>query len=151
MCNGQILPINMANSALFSLLGTTYGGNGTTTFALPDLRGRTPMHPGQGIGLTNRVQGEFDGTESVTLLQSEIPAHTHSVGAAAANGDADAPAARVPARAPSAIPQYAPAPDTSLAPSAIGAAGGGEPHNNMQPSLTVTFIIALQGFYPPRP
>jgi len=152
-CDGQLLPLSQ-NTALFSLLGTTYGGNGMSNFALPDLQGRAPMHPGQGPGLSLHDLGETGGSETVTLLQSEIPAHSHSMNAH--NGDqADA---------------QNPSSNTSLAQSANGfayqsitnqnltqlnfatlsPAGGDQPHNNMQPYLTFYFCIALQGVFPPR-
>ena len=149
-CNGQILQISQ-NTALFSLIGITYGGNGQSTFALPDLRGRVPVHPGQGPGLSNRALGESAGAEALTLAESEIPAHTHALGASSGNGTASTPAGRVPARSPAAIPQYGASADASLAPSAVAASGGSQPHNNMQPYLTVSFIIALQGVFPQRP
>lgn len=149
LCDGQLLPISQ-NTALFSLLGTMYGGNGTSTFALPDLRGRVPVHMGQGPGLSNRVQGELLGEEAHTLLVSEMPAHNHTVGASTVNGNSDAADSRVMARSPAAIPQYQGTSDTNLSPSAVANTGGGQPHNNMQPYLCVSFIIALQGIYPPR-
>ena len=149
-CNGQLLPISQ-NTALFSLIGTTYGGNGQSTFALPDLRGRVPVHPGQGPGLSNRVLGESAGAEAHTLVESEMTTHAHALGASSGNGTASTPAGRVPARSPAAIPQYGASADASLAPSAVAASGGSQPHNNMQPYLTVSFIIALQGVYPSRP
>jgi microcystin-dependent protein len=150
LCDGQLLSIAQ-NTALFSLLGTTYGGNGTTTFALPDLRGRVPIQPGQGPGLTQRDLGEVGGTETLTLNANQIPAHTHTAGASTANGVADGPSGRVPARMPGAIPQYAAAGNADMAAAAVGNSGGGQPHNNMQPYLTITYIIALQGVYPQRP
>jgi len=149
-CDGQLLPIS-SNTALFSLLGTTYGGNGQTTFGLPDLRGSIPIHPGQGPGLSVRYLGEKGGVESVTLLPTEMAAHAHTLGASSSNGTSDSPAGRVAARSPSAIPQYAAASDTSLSASAIGTSGGSQPHNNMQPYLALSFIIATQGIFPQRP
>jgi microcystin-dependent protein len=148
-CNGQLLPISQ-NTALFSILGTAYGGNGLSTFALPDLRGRVPMQPGQGLGLTPRSRGDSPGTETHTLILPELPAHTHPLGASSSNGTSDAPAGGVMARSPAAIPQYAAGFDTGMAIDAVSIAGGSQPHNNMQPFLTVNFIIALQGIYPPR-
>lgn len=153
-CDGQLLPISQ-NTALFSLLGTTYGGDGKSTFALPNMQGNAPMQPGQGQGLSLRDLGEMSGVESITLLVSEIPVHQHVM--RAHNGDqADA---------------QNPSPNTSIAQSANGfayqsnaggsltqlavqslpPAGGGLPHNNMQPYLTLTFCIALQGIFPQRP
>ena len=152
-CNGQILPISQ-NTALFSLLGTTYGGNGQSTFALPNMQQNAPMHPGQGPGLSLHDLGETGGSEFVTLLESEMPLHTHFM--RAHNGDqADA---------------QTPSPNTSMAQSANGfayqattsqnltnlnfqiltPAGGSLPHNNMMPYLVLNFCIALQGVFPPR-
>ncbi len=150
LCNGQFLPIAQ-NTALFSLLGTTYGGDGISTFALPDLRGRVPVHPGQGPGLTDRVRGETFGTETHTLGIAAIPAHNHSLGASAANGNRDQAAGGVMARSPAAIPQYAAGSNTTLAASAVATSGGDQPHNNLQPYQCVSFIIALQGIYPSHP
>src|SRR5262245_25519060 len=150
LCNGQILSIAQ-NTALFSLLGTTYGGNGVVTFALPDLRGRVPIHVGQGPGLSPYDAGEVGGAEAITLLTSEMPSHTHTLNGSSSNGVSDAAASNVPARAPSAIPQSAPATDTSLASDAVGSSGGGQPHNSMQPYITLNFIIATTGIFPQRP
>ncbi|MEA2715731.1 MAG: hypothetical protein QOI99_48 [Actinomycetota bacterium] len=146
MCNGQILPISQ-NTALFSLLGTTFGGNGQTTFALPDLRGRVPMHTGQGPGLSNVNLGEVGGSESVTLLQTQMPQHSHGV--AASNGAAGA--SRPANNFLAAGGAYAPATDgTVMNPAMIGVSGGGQPHPNRQPYLGLTFIIALEGIFPSR-
>jgi len=150
LCNGQLLSI-ASNTALFSLLGTTYGGNGQTTFALPDLRGRVPIHPGQGPGLSARLLGEVGGTETYTLGANEMPAHTHTEAASTANGVADSPTGRMPARMPGAIPQYGSTSNVNLAAAAVANSGGSQPHNNLQPYLAVTYIIALQGVYPSRP
>jgi microcystin-dependent protein len=149
-CDGQILPISQ-NTALFSLLGTTYGGNGMSTFALPDLQGSAPMHPGQGPGLSLHDLGETGGTETVTLLESEIPAHSHTVSVSAGDAYAQSPAGEKLATGIG-IGQYAPAsgPSAPLSSSALAPAGGGLPHNNMQPYLTFNFCIALAGVYPPR-
>lgn len=149
-CDGQLLPI-ASYTALFSLLGTNFGGNGTTTFGLPDLRGRTPIGPGQGPGLTSRVVGQALGVESHALTTAETPAHTHALRAASSNGTSDRPAGNVMARSAAAIPHYGATADTDLAPAAVGASGGSQPHNNMQPYQTLTYIIAHQGVYPPRP
>jgi microcystin-dependent protein len=149
-CDGQLLPLSQ-NTALFSLLGTTYGGNGKSNFALPDLRGRAPMHPGQGSGLSLHDLGESSGSETVTLLQSEIPAHAHS--ASGSNGPANlqAPAPdRVLGRANNNVYLDNPSNLVAMAPQALGPAGGDLPHNNMQPYLTLFFNIALQGVFPPR-
>ena len=146
-CDGQLLPIAQ-NQALFSLLGTTYGGNGVTTFALPDLRGRVPIHYGQGPGLAPHTLGERGGEESHTLTAAEMPAHTHVGRGSSAVGTSAVPGGNVVARNAAQIPQYSASADTSLAPGAIGSAGGGIPHNNMQPYLAVQYVIALVGFYP---
>lgn len=150
-CAGQVIPINQ-NTALFSLLGTYYGGNGTSTFALPDLRGRAPMHQGSGVGLTPRVIGEVDGTETVTLLQTEMPQHTHGV--AASSGVAtvsEAASDVVLARSASGLTAYAAAtPNTSLGTTLVGVAGGSQPHNNLMPYLAINFIIATSGIFPAR-
>jgi microcystin-dependent protein len=151
LCNGQLLPISQ-NTALFSLLGTTYGGDGKSTFALPDLQDRVPMHPGQGPGLSDRLLGEQGGVETVTLLESEIPAHTHQAFARSpvpANQD-DPDATTVLSQVVGAN-VYAPAGGgRPMAPQALGLAGGDLPHNNLQPYLVLTFIIALQGIFPQR-
>ncbi len=150
-CDGQLLPLSQ-NTALFSLLGTTYGGNGKSNFALPDLQGRAPMHPGQGPGLSLHDLGETGGSETVSLLESEIPAHAHALRAASDIADLQAPAPpRSLARSQNANAYKATNQSlTSLSPSALAPAGGDAPHNNMQPYLTFYFNIALQGVYPPR-
>jgi microcystin-dependent protein len=152
-CDGQILPLSQ-NTALFSLLGTTYGGDGKSTFALPNLQRSVAMHPGQGQGLSEVDLGQTGGTETVTLLSSEMPVHAHQ-------GRASIDDAQF----------QSPAPDRSLAtsnpgfvyqsndsanlvqkhPQALGIAGASFPHNNMQPTLVLNFVIALQGVFPPRP
>lgn len=150
-CDGQLLPLSQ-NTALFSLLGTTYGGNGKSNFALPDLQGRAPMHPGQGPGLSLHDLGETGGSETVTLLESEIPAHSHSWRASTDDADLKAPtSARSYARSINGS-VYAPgnSPLVSMAPEALAPAGGDQPHNNLQPYLTFYFCIALQGVFPPR-
>jgi microcystin-dependent protein len=148
-CDGQLLPLSQ-NTALFSLLGTTYGGNGKSNFALPDLQGRAPMHPGQGPGLSLHDLGETGGSETVTLLESEIPAHSHAVSASQADGTSQAPGGEKLATGIN-IGQYAsPGSMTPLSPNALAPAGGDQPHNNMQPYLTFYFCIALQGAFPPR-
>lgn len=150
-CNGQLMPISQ-NTALFSLVGTTYGGDGKSTFALPDLQGRAPMHPGQGPGLSLHDLGETGGSETVTLLTSEIPAHTHVLMAQAAPGDSPTPESNAYARVIGATPYLPPegAPLTPMAQEALLPAGSSLPHNNMQPYLTFNFNIALQGIFPPR-
>lgn len=148
-CDGQLLPISQ-NTALFSLLGTTYGGDGRSNFALPNLQGSAPMHPGQGPGLSLHDLGEVGGSETVTLLQSEMPAHNHNVNASQADGLERVPNGQLLATG-IAIGQYAPAASlTSLSPQTISPAGASLPHNNMQPYLTLHFNIALQGVFPPR-
>ncbi len=148
-CDGQLLPVSQ-NTALFSLLGTTYGGNGQSNFALPDLQGRAPMHPGQGPGLSLHDLGETGGSQTVALLQSEMPTHSHAVRVSAQDGTSRIVAGQLPATGIGmamfgAQPSSASLSDTALAPS-----GGSLPHNNMQPYLTFYFNIALQGVYPPR-
>ena len=146
-CDGQLLPIPQ-NTALFSLLGTTYGGNGATTFALPDIQGRAVLQHGQGPGLSDRMLGESAGEPNVTLLESEIPNHSHGLRASGEDNDASSPAgahwgglSRVYA-APTGL--------EPMDPNAITPAGGDQPHNNMMPYLTLNFCIALQGVFPPR-
>jgi microcystin-dependent protein len=139
LCNGQLLPINQ-NQALFSLLGTTYGGDGRVNFALPDLRGRVPTHVGSGHTL-----GERGGQESHTLVQQESPMHNHMVNVVNSNANA-APTGHVLAAA-NALYQPAPA-NTQLATSTITSVGGAQPHANQQPFLTLSFAIALQGIFP---
>jgi microcystin-dependent protein len=150
LCNGQLLPISQ-NTALFSLLGTTYGGNGTVTFGLPDLRGRAPVHFGQGPGLSNYTQGQLGGEEIHTLQQTEMPAHTHTAYADPANGSSEAPGNLLPARNPAGIPVYGAAAAASLASTHISPAGSSQPHNNMPPYLVVNYCIALTGIFPSRP
>ena len=153
-CDGQILPISQ-NTALFSLLGTTYGGNGQSTFALPNLQGRAAMHPGQGPGLSLRDLGEESGVEFVTLLTSEMPVHAHRFGGAVdANGTNQSPVGSIWAQAPNgrgSLACYHEAPPTgALNAIALSSSGGGLPHNNLQPYLVLSFCIALQGIFPPR-
>lgn len=151
-CDGQLLPLSQ-NTALFSLLGTTYGGNGKSNFALPDLQGRAPMHPGQGPGLSLHDLGETGGSETVTLLESEIPAHAHAMRASTELGDLQGPApSRSLARSANAT-AYQNTTNTnlvSMAAESLAPAGGDAPHNNLQPFLTFYFCIALQGVFPPR-
>jgi microcystin-dependent protein len=151
-CNGQILPISQ-NTALFSLLGTTYGGNGQSTFALPDMQGNAPMHPGQGPGLSLHDLGETSGSETVTLLTSEMPAHSHGLLGLGAPGNRTNPIGNTFARLPSGmayIPGSPAPPLTNLSDQTLPPAGGNLPHNNMMPYLTLNFNIALQGVFPPR-
>jgi microcystin-dependent protein len=151
-CDGQLLPLSQ-NTALFSLLGTTYGGNGKSNFALPDLEGRAPMHPGQGPGLSLHDLGETGGSETVTLLESEIPAHTHQVLAANFDADVQFPdSAKALARSTGGNAYQTTTGSNlgSMNPSALAPAGGDAPHNNLMPYLTFYFNIALQGVFPPR-
>jgi microcystin-dependent protein len=154
LCNGQLMPISQ-NTALFSLLGTTYGGDGRVTFGLPQLMGSAPMQQGQGPGLSMRNLGETGGEESVTLLTSEIPAHTHAVQAVDALGNRNSPDGATFAKGHfgRGVDQlYSSAtPNLTMGAAAVSVAGGSQPHNNMPPYLTVSFIIALQGVFPQRP
>jgi microcystin-dependent protein len=149
-CDGQLLPLAQ-NTALFSLLGTIYGGNGQSTFALPNIQGAAVMQPRQGPGLSNHDQGETGGTQTVTLLQSAMPAHNHPMRGATQD---PALAKAVSPNASWALSQgggiYQSSANTQLAPQALAPTGGGQPHNNMQPYLTLYFNIALQGVFPPR-
>jgi microcystin-dependent protein len=147
-CDGQLMPLSQ-NTALFALLGTTYGGNGKSNFALPDLQGRAPMHPGQGPGLSLRDLGESGGSETVTLLQSEMPAHTHGAFASGRDGDNQNPGGAAVAAGSTIFAASSNLVD--MAPQSLAPAGGDAPHNNMQPYLTCYFCIALQGIFPPRP
>lgn len=147
-CDGQLLPLSQ-NTALFSLLGTTYGGNGKSNFALPDLQGRAPMHPGQGPGLSLHDLGETGGSETVSLLESEIPVHNHILRATNDSGLQSTPGGAVVGRAN----VYNSAPGGSFVQMSVNAmapTGGDQPHNNMMPYLTFYFNIALQGVFPPR-
>ncbi len=148
-CDGQLLPLSQ-NTALFSLLGTTYGGDGKSNFALPDLQGRAPMHPGQGPGLSLHDLGETGGSETVTLLESEIPLHNHQLMAAGLNSQAITPAGAVTGRG-NPTPIYATGGAlVAMGPNVVAPAGGDQPHNNLMPYLTFYFNIALQGVFPPR-
>jgi microcystin-dependent protein len=143
LCNGQVLPINQ-NQALFALLGTTYGGNGQTTFALPDLQGRVPIHMGNGFTL-----GQTGGETSHTLNTNELPQHFHFAVGSTTAGDTPTPAGRVLALTPSQI--YGKAVSlTTLTPTTIALVGGSQAHDNMEPYLTLSFCIALQGIFPSR-
>jgi microcystin-dependent protein len=149
-CDGQLLPLSQ-NTALFSLLGTTYGGNGKSNFALPDLQGRAPMHPGQGPGLSLHDLGETGGSDTVSLLESEMPSHSHSMTASFTDGNDQSPVGELLATGVGGISLWAaPGQLTQLSPNALAPAGGDQPHNNQQPYLTFYFCIALQGVYPPR-
>jgi len=141
LCNGQLLPIAQ-NTALFSLLGTTYGGNGETTFALPDLRGRVPLHMGLGAGLSNRFLGEHGGRESVVLTKTQLPPHRHGQPGGGAKTSSN-PGSRVPSQGGA----YS-APKSGVHMTPTDATGGGMPHENMSPFLVLNVIIALEGIYP---
>jgi microcystin-dependent protein len=147
-CEGQLLSIAQ-NTALFSLLGTTFGGDGITTFALPDLRGRAPISSGQGPGLSNYVLGEALGVENVTLTVAELADHLHPAGASDVSGNSASPGGDVWARSRTRDGIYSSrGPNTTLAPVAIGNAGGGGPHENRPPYLALRYCIAMQGIYP---
>jgi len=151
-CDGQLLPLSQ-NTALFSLLGTTYGGNGKSNFALPDLQGSAPMHPGQGPGLSLHDLGETGGSETVTLLESEIPAHSHTMKATVEDGTQGTLTPGITLASSVGGKLYQTTTNSNLKPmnpSVIAPAGGDQPHNNMQPYLTFYFCIALQGVFPPR-
>lgn len=152
LCDGQLLPISQ-NTALFSLLGTIYGGDGKSTFALPNLQGSAPMQQGQGPGLSLRSQGETGGEQTVTLLQTEMPSHSHTAVAAAGTGLADPTGNAWASGAKGFGNIYSPsvqASNVQMNPFATSIAGGNLPHNNMMPFLGLTFIIALQGVFPAR-
>jgi microcystin-dependent protein len=149
-CNGQLMPISQ-NTALFSLLGTTYGGDGRTTFALPNLQGNAPMHPGQGPGLSEHFLGEMGGSATLTLLVSEIPAHAHAINAQNTPGNVKLPSSSVTLSRSAGGNAYAPAQNlVAMSNQMLAPTGGGQPSNNMQPYLTLSFCIALQGIFPPR-
>lgn len=149
-CNGQLMQISQ-NTALFSLVGTTYGGDGRTTFGLPDLQGRAPMHPGQGPGLTRHTLGEHSGSATVGLSETQIPSHTHTARGSVNTADEESPAGHTWGQNLT-DPHYRPAGDINadLETNAIATNGGGQVHNNMQPCLALSFIIALVGLYPSR-
>jgi microcystin-dependent protein len=153
LCNGQLMSISQ-NTALFALLGTTYGGDGRVTFGLPNLMGSAPMQQGQGPGLSFRSLGEIGGEPAVTLLTSEMAAHTHVPNAYAGDGDQTSPGNAVWGQTGigrQGTPLYAPTPNVMMNPMTTGITGGSQPHNNLPPYLCVTFIIALQGIFPQRP
>lgn len=150
-CNGQLLPIAQ-NTALFSLLGTTYGGDGKTNFALPNLQGRAPMHEGAGPGLTPRTLGEIGGDASVTLLTSEMPMHNHTIsGCTSPGSQADPTNAVWGTSGRGKAPAYSTTGDTDMNLQSLNSTGGSQPHNNRQPYLALSFIIAMQGIFPSRP
>ncbi len=149
-CNGQLLPIAQ-NTALFSLIGTTYGGDGRTTTALPDLQGRAPMHPGTGPGLTNKRLGQTGGVDTVTLSEAQMPGHNHTPYGTTAPNNSEKPGGNTWGQH-STDDAYRETTvfNAPMHPDAIAASGGGQPHNNRQPYLTLNFIIALIGIYPSR-
>jgi microcystin-dependent protein len=153
LCNGQLLSI-ADNTALYAVIGTIYGGDGVTTFALPDLQGRVAVHQGTGLGLTTRVMGEKAGEESVTLTTSTMPSHGHTLNATNTNATNALPASAVLPATPTATnaklyTTQGPTPNIlALSPRACGLTGGSQPHENMMPSLAVTYIIAVQGVFP---
>jgi microcystin-dependent protein len=156
LCNGQTMSISQ-NTALFALLGTTYGGNGVSTFNLPDLQGRVPIHQGNGAGLSPYVIGQNGGTENVTLLSNQMPIHNHLVNVNNGPGNSADPTSKIlaetatDARPPALTQTYTSNASTgTLAATAVSTAGGNLPHANIQPYLTVNFIIALQGIFPSR-
>ncbi|MDM7855482.1 phage tail protein [Cellulomonas alba] len=145
-CDGSLIPISQ-NDTLYALLGTTYGGDGLSTFALPDLRGRVPIHQGQGPGLSARTIGERAGTESVTLTTTQLPSHTHAVVAALVPATTGSPAGAT--WAATSAPSYTTGSTTNtMSPAALAPAGGSQPHENRVPSLGVSFIIATEGIFP---
>ena len=150
-CDGQLMPISQ-NTALFSLLGTMYGGDGKSTFALPDMQGNVPVHVGQGAGLSQRFQGEMGGSDAVTLISSEMPNHTHAVQVSPDPADIATPGAGVALARSVGGQSYqtSGAALVPMAPQALPPAGGSLPHNNLMPYLVVNFCIALQGVFPPR-
>ncbi len=148
-CDGQLLPISQ-NTALFSLLGTFYGGNGQSTFALPNLQGSAPMHSGHGAGLSDRFLGESSGSSAVSLLASEMPLHSHNSVGADVQGNVSSPAGNFFAGDSTVRQWVSSAPNSDMSIQTVGLTGGGLPHNNMQPYLVLLFIIAMQGIYPPR-
>jgi microcystin-dependent protein len=149
-CNGQLMPISQ-NTALFSLLGTTYGGDGKSNFGLPNLQGRAPLQQGQGPGLSLRTLGEDGGEQTVTLLQTQIPAHNHFAMGAEPGGNGSPTSHTWGGALKGTGTLYAPLPNnTTMSPVALSTAGGGLPHDNMPPYLTLNFIISLQGVFPSR-
>ncbi len=148
-CDGQLLPIAQ-NTALFSLIGTTYGGDGRTTTALPNLQGRAPMHPGRGPGLTARRLGERTGVETVTLSEAQMPNHTHTLRGTVSRGSAGTPQGNAFNRSVGDTAYRAPSALAGMSSQMAANAGGSQAHNNMQPYLTLNFIIALVGLYPSR-
>jgi microcystin-dependent protein len=153
LCQGQLVSI-ADYEVLYTLIGTNYGGNGTTTFGIPDLRGRSPLHQGQGPGLSRYVMGQAGGTESVTLLSTQMGSHTHNFMASAKTGGSDTPGSTMALNNATASPgvsvYHTGTPNVRLAPNAIGSIGGNQPHENRQPFQTVNYIIAWAGIFPSR-
>ena len=151
-CDGQLLPVSQ-NTALFSLIGTTYGGDGRTTTALPNLQGRAPMQPGQGPGLTSRRLGQTGGVTTVTLSEAQMPQHSHPLTASSDSADEDGTTNVTNARTAETDASdriYGTGTATAMSPSALDNTGGSQAHNNLQPYLVMNYIIALQGLYPSR-
>jgi microcystin-dependent protein len=146
-CNGALMAISQYD-ALFSLIGTTYGGNGTSTFALPDLRGRIPIHQGTGPEGQTYVMGQSAGSETVTLTLNQLPNHVHAMTGVMEEGNQNSPQSHVPANSAGIAPYINDPPDGNMSAQAIQAAGGSQPHENMQPFLSISFIISLFGIYP---
>ncbi len=150
-CNGQLLSI-ASNTALFSLIGTTYGGNGATTFALPDLRGRMPLGNGSGPGVSNKTLGEIGGTETVTILTTQMPAHTHTVNAQTAAGNTNVPTGNILGNAGGFDNDFSnTAPNTTMNANMVSTTGGNQPVSIMQPYLVIGYYIAIEGIFPSRP
>jgi microcystin-dependent protein len=151
LCQGQILPISQY-TALFSLLGTTYGGNGTSNFALPNLQGIVPIHAGQsaGSGLTQRALGETAGVENVTLIQSQMPQHTHSLNGTATTGDSNIPQNNIFGKNAGGVNNYKGSSNATMNAGAVSPVGSSNAHNNLQPYLVLNFCIAMQGIFPSR-
>jgi microcystin-dependent protein len=146
-CDGQVIPISEYDT-LFTLIGTTYGGDGQETFGLPDLRGRVPVHQGTGSDGLSHIVGQLDGVESVTLSTQQMPSHSHAFVASTADGNVITPSGTLPARSLNIKPYTNSATDGSFAASAIQSAGSSQPHDNMQPYLGLNFIISLFGIFP---
>lgn len=147
-CDGQLLPIS-ENETLFTIIGTTYGGDGQTTFALPDLRSRVPMGAGNGAGLTPRVLGEMSGTEANTMTINQMPSHNHLVAAVTADGNQNSPTANLPANTKVLDKEYSNTPsNTTMKSTMLNPTGGNQPIGNVQPYVTLSFIISLYGVFP---
>jgi microcystin-dependent protein len=148
-CDGQLISIAQ-NTALFSLLGTTFGGNGTTSFGLPNMQGKSPMQPGQGPGLSLRILGETGGIENVTLLQSQMPLHNHAMKASSGFGEFNTPSNNALGISTNGAIYTTNIPNTTMNAQSVSVVGNGQPHNNMMPYVALNFVIAMQGVYPPR-